>query len=178
VVGPGTGVFSTSDGNGAVVRRGGAANFVNGIIARWPGVGLSIRDNESKTLLDDDSLYVRNVYLVQNGSNFEAVANGRFGSVVKDSAAVWKVTEAQLADVFTGDLPTKTTTVSTSNLNLALKTGAAAATAGLGSFAGTPLAGRVTSYFGGTMAGTAYVGAVDPASSARWYEGWTTWVRN
>ena len=34
VVGPGTGVFSGTDGNAAVVRRGGAASFVNGILSR------------------------------------------------------------------------------------------------------------------------------------------------
>jgi hypothetical protein len=178
VVGPGTGVFSTTDGNAAVVRRGGAATFVNGILARWPGVGFSLRDTETGDLLKADTLTIRNVYLVQNGSNFEAQASGRYGYMVKDSAAVWKVTEAQLADVFAGDVPVKTTTVSTSNLNLHLKSGAAAGTAGLASFSGTRIAGRVASFFGGTMSGTAYVGAVDPSSSARWYEGWTNWVRN
>ncbi|MEZ4585163.1 MAG: fibronectin type III domain-containing protein [Gemmatimonadales bacterium] len=176
VIGPGTGVFSTTDGNAAVVRRGGAANFVNGILARWPGVGFSIRNTETKTLMDADSLYIRNVYLVENGSNFEA-PGANFGSVVSDSAAQWNVSTALMNAVFQGALPTAATAVTTANLNLGLVGGAAAATAGLASFAGTPLAARVTNFFGGTMAGTAYVGAADPAA-ANWYEGWTNWVRN
>jgi len=37
---------------------------------------------------------------------------------------------------------------------------------------------RVTNYFGGTMAGTTYVGAVDPAATTPWTAGWTTYFRN
>lgn len=177
VVGPGTGVFATTDGNGAVVRRGSAANMVNGIIARWPGVGISIRDAESKALLDADSLWIRNVYLVENGSNFESPAKN-FGYVVSDSAAAWNVQTASLADVFTGTLPGSSTAITESNLNLALKSGAAAATGGLSDFTGTPLAGRVTNFFGGAMPATSYVGAIDPSEATPWYSGWTLFVRN
>jgi hypothetical protein len=178
VVGPGPGVFTPTDGNGAVVRRGSGGTFVNGIIARWPGVSFSIRDQESKDLLDKDSLYVRNVYFVDNGSAFEAPAAGKFGYVLSDSASQWHITTATAADVFTGALPTGSTAVTESNINLALKGGAAAATAGLSSFTSTPIAGRVTSYFGGTMPATAYVGALDPASSTPWFSGWTIFKRN
>jgi len=179
VVGPGEGVFSTADGNGAVVRRGGAANFVNGILARWPGVGFSIRDAETKALMDADSLYIRNVYLVENGNgnNFESPAKN-YGYVVADSATAWNVTEATMADVFTGALPTGATDVTEGNLNLALKSGAAAETAGLSSFAGTPLGARVMNFFGGAMPATAYIGAIDPSAGTKWYEGWTQFKRN
>ncbi|MGE3618350.1 MAG: hypothetical protein AB7L66_20940, partial [Gemmatimonadales bacterium] len=178
IVGPGTGVFSATDGNAAVVRRGSGGNFVNGILARWPGVGFSIRDAESKTLMDADSLYIRNVYLVENGANFEAAASGRFGFVVGDSAAQWSVSTATMAAVFAGALPGSATAVTEANLNLGLATGAAARTGGKNSFAGTPLAARVTNYFGGDMPATAYVGALDPAAATPWYAGWTRWYRN
>jgi Fibronectin type III domain len=177
VVGPGDGVFSTTDGNGAVVRRGSAANFVNGIIARWPGVGISVRDAESKALMDVDSLWVRNVFLVENGSNFEP-AGKNFGSILSNNAAAWNITEATMANVFAGAIPTSAMTVTTANLNLALASGSAAATAGLHSFAGTPIAARVTNFFGASMPATAYVGAIDPSAATKWYEGWTNWVRN
>ncbi len=178
VVGPGTGVFSTTDGNGAVVRRGGAANFVNGILARWPGVGFSIRDDETKALMDADSLYIRNVYLVENGNNFETASSGKFGFVVGDSATAWNVTEAAMADVFTGALPGSGTDITAANLNLALKSGAAAESAGLADFTGTPLAARVMDFFGGAMPATSYVGAIDPSAATKWYEGWTQFKRN
>ncbi len=178
VVGPGEGVFSTSDGNAAVVRRGGAANFVNGILARWPGVGFSIRDDETKALMDADSLYIRNVYLVENHTNFETPSAGKFGFVVGDSATAWNVTEATMADVFTGALPTSATDVTEANLNLALKAGSAAETAGLSDFTGTPLAPRVMDFFGGAMPATSYLGAIDPSAATKWYEGWTQFKRN
>jgi len=177
VIGPGAGVFSTTDGNAAVVRRGSGGNFVNGILARWPGVGFSIRDAESKTLLDADSLYIRNVYLVENGANFESPAKN-FGFVVGDSASQWNVTEATMGNVFAGVLPTSATTVTESNLNAWLAGGTAAATAGLTSFAGTPLAARTTNYFGGNMEATSYLGAFDPAAGSLWIAGWTRWYRN
>jgi hypothetical protein len=36
----------------------------------------------------------------------------------------------------------------------------------------------VTNFFGGTLQGTTYVGAIDPASTDPWYAGWTTYYRN
>jgi len=178
VVGPGEGVFSSTDGNGAVVRRGGAANFVNGIIARWPGVGISIRDQESKDLMDADTLYIRNVVLSENGSNFETQASGRFGYVVGDSATAWSVTTPLLTDLFTGPLPTGTTAVTDATLGIELAASAAARTGGLADFTGTPIAPRVQSYFGGAMPATAYQGAADPSATTQWYQGWTAWYRN
>jgi hypothetical protein len=177
VVGPGTGVFAQTDGNGAVVRRGGAANMVNGIIARWPGVGISIRDQESKDLMDVDTLYIRNVVLAENGSNFEAPASGRFGYVVSDSATAWNVTTSTLADLFSGTLPTGTTTITTANLNLGLAASAPARTGGLSTFPSV-LSARVQNFFGSAMPATAYQGAIDPNAATQWYEGWTVWYRN
>lgn len=177
VVGPGTGVFSATDGNGAVVRRGAGGTFVNGIIARWPGVGFSVRDAESKALWDLDSLTVRNLVLAENGSNFEPPGKN-FGSTLADSASQWSITESALADLFTGALPTGSTAVTESNLNLALKSGAPATTGGLSDFSGTAIAPRATNFFGGTMPATAYIGALDPAAATPWYAGWTRWYRN
>jgi len=177
VVGPGTGVFAQTDGNGAVVRRGGAANMVNGIIARWPGVGISIRDQESKDRMDEDTLYIRNVVLAENGSNFEAPATGRFGYVVSDSASAWNVSESTLAALFGGALPTGTTTITTANLNLGLAAAAPARTGGLSTFPSI-LSARVQNFFGGAMPATGYIGAIDPNAATQWYEGWTVWYRN
>ncbi len=177
VIGPGTGVFSATDGNGAVIRRGSAADMVNGIIARWPGVGISIRDAESNALVGNDSTWIRNLYLVDNGSNFEP-ANVNFGHVISDNAVAWNVTEGTLGNVFAGALPTSTTTVDESNLNIWLSAGSAASTAGLSDFTGTPLAPRVTNYFGADMPATTYIGALDPTAATPWYAGWTRWYRN
>jgi hypothetical protein len=177
VIGPGTGVFSTTDGNGAVVRRGSAGNFVNGIIARWPGVGMSVRDQESKDRMDEDSLFIRNIVLADNGSNFEAPATGKFGYVLSDSATAWNIMTSTLGALFSGALPTSGTTVTTANLNIGLASGATAATGGLSSFPSV-LSARVQNFFGGTMPATSYIGAVDPSATTQWFAGWTNWERN
>ena len=177
MVGPGTGVFSTTDGNGAVVRRGSGGTFVNGIIARWPGVGVSVRDAESKALMDADSLYFRNLILTGNGSNFESPAKN-YGYVLSDSAAAWNIMTPDIAAVFSGSLPTSSTSVTADNLGIVPASGSPAVDGGLADFSGTPIAGRVSNYFGGAMPATSFVGAVDPSAGSPWYQGWTQFVRN
>ena len=179
LIGPGAGVFSATDGNGAVLRRGTGGHLMNGIIARWPGVGVSIRDNESGALMDADSLNVRGLLLVENGANFEAAAAQRFGDRLQTNATAWKIGTGTLAAVFPGALPTRTTAdpIATTALNLQPSATSPAATAGLASFTGLKVAGRVAGYLGGAVAATSYVGAVDPASATRWYDGWTRWER-
>lgn len=176
IVGPGTGVFTPTDGNGAVIRRGSGGSFVNGIIARWPGVGISIRDAETKALLDKDSLYFRNVILADNGGNFEP-SGTNFGSVLSDSATAWNISTSTAANVFTGALPTGATTVTTANLNLVPKAGGPAQNGGLSTFTAL-LTARTAGFFGGAMPATTYVGALDPGAATQWYEGWTVFVRN
>jgi hypothetical protein len=175
VIGPGAGIFTPSDGNGAVIRRGSAGTLVNGIIARWPGVGISIRDAASKTLLDADSLTVRNVILASNGSNFEP-ASSNFGSVLKDRQSELAIREADVASLFS--LPSVGGTPTLAGLSWVPNPGSAATSGGLSSFAGTAIAGRVQGYFGAAMPATSYVGAADPAGTDRWWEGWTVYYRN
>ena len=180
LIGPGAGVFSTTDGSGAVLRRGTGGSFVNGIVARWPGAGVSIRDNDTGSRMGEDSLIVRGLLLAENGSNFEAAASQRFGDRLQTNAAAWGISTGTLAQLFPGAPPTRATDpVSAASLNLQPAAGSPAATAGVASFAGTAIAGRVGGYLGGAtaVAATSYVGAVDPAAATRWYEGWTSWVR-
>jgi hypothetical protein len=178
LIGPGTGVFSATDGNGAVFRRGTGGTFVNGIIARWPGTGVSIRDNDTGNRMTEDSLIVRGLVLAENGSNFEAAAAGRFGDRLQTNATAWKISTGTLAQVFPGALPTRTTDpVTTASLNLQPAATSPAATAGVSSFAGTMIANRVSGYLGASVTATAYAGAVDPGAGTRWYEGWTAWLR-
>lgn len=178
VIGPGTGVFTPTDGNGAVLRRGTGGHLVNGIIARWPGVGVSIRDAETGALMDADSLTIRGLVLADNGANFEATAAQRFGDRLQANATAWKITTGSVATLFPGALPTRTTDpVTTANLNLQPAASSALATAGINSFTGLKVANRTGSYLGGSITATAYVGAVDPAAATRWYEGWTRWDR-
>jgi hypothetical protein len=176
LIGPGAGVFSTNDGNGAVIRRGSAGTLVNGIIGRWPGVGVSIRDAESRSHFDADSLTIAGLLLADNGSNFES-AERNFGSILNDRKAELSIREGSLSSILSG-IPAAGATPTTSGLNWVPTAGSAAASGAISSFAGTTIAGRVQSYFGGVMPATQYVGAADPSGSDRWWEGWTVYTRD
>jgi hypothetical protein len=172
VIGPGPSVFAKTDGNGAVIRRGSGATFVNGIIARWPGVGVSIRDAESNQLRTVDSLMVRNVILAENGSNFEA-AGTNYGSCLDDPAnEIRSLTDAgSAAGLFTSLDP--------ASLDFTPSAGSAAASGGLETFPSV-IGNRTKGIFGeaaNDMSATSYVGAVDPAGP-KWFQGWTTYDAN
>jgi len=175
LIGPGAGVFSAQDGSGAVIRRGSGGTLVNGVIARWPGVGISVRDNATGDLLAADSLTVRNVVLVDNGANFETQANARFGHLLAN-AAFNNVSTTGLAAMYPG-VPAAGAAPTTAGLDFTPATASILGTGGLNAFAGTAVSGRVNNYFGGTLTPTAYRGAADPAG-AKWWQGWTTYVRN
>ena len=174
IIGPGAGVFTPADGNGAVIRRGSAGTLVNGVIGRWPGVGISLRDAASDNLRQVDSLMVRNVLLVDNGSNFEPVGTN-FGANL-NNAAYNIATGTGVTGLF-ASLPAQPTAPTLATLDWTPAAGSALATGGMATFAGTPIAGRVNNYFGGTVAATAFRGAADPAG-AKWWQGWTVYVRN
>jgi len=169
VVGPGPGVYAKIDGNGAVIRRGSGGTFVNGIIARWPGVGLSVRDAETEALRAVDSLMVRNVILAENGSNFEPVGTN-FGSNLDTPAnAIRSLTEA-------GSTAALFASLDPASLDFTPSAGSAAATGGLATFPSI-IANRTKNIFGqagNDLSATSYVGAVDPAGP-RWFEGWTAY---
>jgi hypothetical protein len=173
VIGPGPGVFTPQDGSGAVLRRGTAGTLVNGVIGRWPGFGISLRNSESDALRAVDSLMVRNVLLVDNGANFEP-AGTNFGANLNHVA--YSITTASGVSALFASLPAQPTAPSVGTLDWTPAAGSLLASGGMASFTGTPIAGRVNGYFGGTMAGTAYRGAADPAG-AKWWAGWTAYAR-
>lgn len=174
IIGPGAGVFTPADGNGAVMRRGTAGTLVNGVIGRWPGYGISLRNAESDALRAVDSLMVRNVLLVDNGSNFEP-AGTNFGANLNNPA--YDITTATGVTGLFASLPAQPTVPTVATLDWTPSAGSALATGGMASFAGTPIAGRVTGWFGGTLGGTAFRGAADPAGP-KWWQGWTVYYRN
>ena len=154
------------DGNGAHTRRGAAGYYANGIIARWKGTGISVRDAWSDTLLSQrDSLNLVAVLLAENGANYDTTAN--FGQAAKFAADNHKVFAATvLVDTLVG------LTLTTPGLDWTPKAGSPANTGGA-----TIPAGRTAAFFGGTLGSTTYLGAADPAG-AKWWQGWTTYNIN
>ena len=158
-----------ADGNGSVLRRGTGGTFRNGILARWRGIGLNIRDAWSDSLRLRDSLSIRGLILADNGFNFDTVRTDNQGLAT--------------ADKFTGN-NIRTPAVAAASLFNSLNPagldwrpagGAASILATGGEVAP---AARVTNYFGGTWVNTTYIGAIDPAATTLWYTGWTRYVIN
>jgi len=124
-----------------------------------------------------DSLMIRNVLLADNGNTFEATSAACancFGQNLNNAA--YGITTTTGVSALFASLPAANVTPTTGTLDWTPAAGSALATGGMASFAGTPIAGRVTNYFGGTLAATSYRGAADPAG-ARWWQGWTVYVR-
>jgi len=180
MIGPGQAAGIPSDGNGAVFRRGTGGTVFNGILSRWKGLGINIRDAWTDSLFvasnGRDSLNIQGLILAQNGfkdgmntdttgAGFAQQANWnatRYGTLKTYGSAV-------LADTLLG------ITVNPAGLNWTPKAGSPATTGGQA----LPAA-RVGSYFGGSMTSTSYLGAVDPAAGAagQWYAGWTAYNIN
>lgn len=151
-----------TDGNGIVLRRGTAGWLQNGIIARFKGVGLNLRDAWTDSLRLRDLLAVKNVILAENGQNYDTNP-AHYGQEAKFATSSHR-TAATAVELFVFN-----------GLNPASLdwTPAGAGTTG---GADLPVA-RAAGFFGGTMDNTAYVGAANPAGP-KWWQGWTVYAIN
>jgi hypothetical protein len=174
LIGGGTAIQQTAGGLGMNIRRGAGGFYVNGIVARWGRLGLTVRDSSTNNRRLADSLFIRNVLFSENGATLDPAAANFTQPALFATAALDSTSTATTA-IFTG-VPALTAVPTTAALNFSLAASSPAATGGLATFTG-PLAARVGNYFGGTLSGTAYRGAVAPGATA-WWQGWTSYARN
>ena len=191
IIGPGAGVLPVRAGRdgglGANIRRGAGGVWINGIIARWPESAISIFQQETADRLTADSLDIRNVFLVDNARNSDEAGadaaadvnarrffqQSRFTGRAIDSATT--ATDA----VFTS-VPAATAVIANgASFDFTPVAASPARTGGLATLSAR-IAARATGFFGGTLAGTAYRGAADPAVplASQWWTGWTSYRRN
>lgn len=164
----GTGVVAgfPADGNGSTIRRGTGGTFRNGVLARWRGIALNIRDAWTDTMRVRDSLSIRALVLTENGFPFDTVGAG-FGQADRFTNNNIRTPTTGAAALFTSINP--------AGLDWRPAGGAGSILATGGEAAPAP---RVAGYFGGTWVNTTYVGAVDPAATTLWYSGWTRYIIN
>jgi len=162
-----------ADGNGGVWRRGTGGTFRNGIMARWKGIAIDLRDAWTDSLFvangGRDSLDIQAVLLAQNGFNFDTTGAG-FAQTVN-----WNVTRLATVKQFAATVLADTLLGITTNpagLDWTPKALAPAVTGGVAA-----PAARVTGYFGGSWVNTTYLGAADPAGG-KWWTGWTAYNIN
>jgi len=166
-------------GLGANLRRGTGGVWMNGVLARWPEAAFSVFEAETNTRITEDSLNIRNLVLADNARDYDAVgATNRFGTADKFTNNAMRSSTAAAHTLFT-NVPAAATTIANGfAFDWRPAAGSILATGGTGTTLPGRIPTRVTNYFGGTMAGTTYVGALDPAATTPWTAGWTTYFRN
>ena len=182
MIGTPTGVtVPGSGGVGAVLRRGTGGYYLNGVLARWPRGGISLRDSTSNNRFQVDSLIVRNLYFAENGvlasgANFDA-ATSNFGQesafTARNSNIVVGAGTVTAASLFTS-LPTVSGTTTGASFAWSPEASSPIATGGLNSFAADP---RIAARVGTFITPTAYRGAAAPGGT-KWWAGWTNYARN
>ncbi|MDX2192498.1 MAG: fibronectin type III domain-containing protein [Gemmatimonadales bacterium] len=178
-----------NDGNGVVLRRGTAGTLIDGIIARFPGIGLDIRDAFTDSLRLRDSLNIANILLAENGRNLPrthyngdgldgpptAEGSRRFAQAAKFAGQNHR-TRDDAAALFTSLFATGL------DWTPANPSGVNARTGGSGGTGVVParLANRTANFpYNGGWQRTAYVGAGDPAGgAARWWLPWSVYAIN
>ena len=183
MIGTPTGVtVPGSGGVGAVLRRGTGGYYLNGVLARWPRAGISLRDSTSNNRFQVDSLIVRNLYFAENGvlaagANFDVASATNFGTesafTAKNSNIVVGASTVTAASLFT-NLPTVSGTTTGANFDWSPAASSPIATGGLNSFTADP---RIAARVGTFITPTAYRGAAAPGG-AKWWANWTSYARN
>lgn len=169
MVGPGQLAGFPNDGNGSTLRRGTGGTFRNGVLSRWRGIALNMRDVWTDSMRLRDSLSIRGLVLAENGFAFDTAATGNNNLATADKFVNNNIRTPNTAAV------NLFTSLNTAGLDWRPSGGAASVLATGGESAPAP---RVANYFGGTWVNTAYIGAIDPAATALWYTGWTRYVIN
>ena len=179
----GTGATATSGASGGIgmmLRRGTGGYYVNGVVARYPRAGVSLRDQATYanraggtpvTDLNTADLAVKNVYFTENAVIFQG-ANGTNvqnsldlpGNALVDGTAT-------TASLFTAFPAAVTETTTASDFDWTPANAAPITAGGL-----TTFTGKLATAAGTTVTGTTYLGAADP-SGAKWWQGWTVYAQ-
>ncbi len=190
VIGTGQlGGFPT-DGNGAVLRRGTGGTLFNGIIARFPGTGLQMRDAFTDSLRLRDSLNITNLILAENGpsatpTNYDADGADMLGSCTGGADVETCRRFAQAAKFASSNHQVGTAAAAlVASLNPSgldwtpvASAGQPDPTTGGSTVVPAQFDARTGNFFGAQMPKTTYIGAADPAGP-KWWEGWTAYNIN
>jgi hypothetical protein len=154
---------------------------VNGVLARFPNAGVSLRDAETYARggsvaapdVATSDLQIRNIYFTEiNSTVFQAGG----GSTIQNSLdlAGNNLTSgtATAVSLFTALPATGVAPGTVADFDWTPTAGSAITTGGLAT-----LPGKVGTKGGTAVTGTAYVGAAQPGGT-KWWTGWTVYYRN
>ncbi len=164
-------------GHGLMLRRGTGGYYVNGVVARFPADGISLRDaatydraGATTTPSATADLQVRNVLFSETPLLFQAASASQFAlDATANNLTLSSATAASLFALIpaVGGVPT-----GISSFDFTPAAGSAIASGGLATFTGAILAKA-----GSFVTPTTYLGAVAPGGT-KWWQGWTAYYRN
>jgi hypothetical protein len=168
-----------------MLRRGTGGYYINGIVARWPRFGVSLRDQDTFVRagsaatpdLATADLALRNVIFVETPTVFEPTGANTQNAFDLASNALSQNASATTSSLFVKFPATVGATTTEADFDWSLSASSAGATGGMAAFVGK-LATAATgiSASGNTFAGTAYLGAVAP-NGTKWWDGWTKYAQ-
>ncbi|MDB4883722.1 MAG: hypothetical protein JWL95_2488 [Gemmatimonadetes bacterium] len=168
-----------SGGHGLMLRRGTGGYYVNGVVARWPTDGVSLRDaatydraGATKTPSAAADLQLRNILFADvSGKLFQAPSATQFDLDL--AANNLTLSTATTSSLFTAIPDIGVVPSGIAAFDFTPAAGSAIATGGLNAFAGA-----IQTKAGTFVTPTAYLGAVAPGGANKWWAGWTSYARN
>ena len=170
----------TSGGIGMMLRRGTGGYYVNGVVARYPRGGVSLRDNETYARagstgtqdLANVDLAIKNVLFTENATVFQAASAPNIQNSLDMAGNALVASTTATAALFTAFPTTVSATTQGSAFDWTPAATSPLATGGLATFTG-----KLATAAGTAVAGTAYLGAAQP-NGTKWWQGWTVYARN
>lgn len=168
-------------GFGMMIRRGAGGYYLNGIIARWPRGGVSLRDAETFVRagsaavpdLAASDLQIRNNFFAETGGIvFQAGGGSTTQSSLDIAGNSLTSSAATTASLLTTLPATGTVPSGIGAFDWTPAAGSAVATGGMVTFTG-----KIATRAGTAVTGTTYMGAAAPGGT-KWWAGWTTYARN
>ena len=170
----------TSGGLGMMLRRGTGGYYVNGVVARYPRGGVSLRDAETYTRagstatqdLANVDLAIKNVLFTENSTIFQAAVPPNIQNSLDMTGNALVASTTATAALFTAFPATVSATTQVSAFDWTPAASSPLATGGMATFTG-----KLATAAGTAVAGTAYLGAAQP-NGTKWWQGWTVYARN
>jgi hypothetical protein len=148
---------------GMVLRRGTGGYYVNGVLSRWPGAGISVRDAATQQRITDGDMVLSNILVNESPVLFQPGQQAGVDPVANSLEL------ASSAALF-ASVPTAPT--SAASIDWSPAATAPQRAGGLAVFSG-----RIQAAAGPAVTGTAYRGAAAP-DGAKWWANWTSYAIN
>jgi hypothetical protein len=170
----------SAGGFGLMLRRGTGGYYVNGVVARFPRGGVSLRDAETfvraGSLATPDlataDLAIRNVLFTDIGSAVFQTGTSPVQNSLDLTGNNLINSSTTAASLFTALPAQGVTPAGVSAFDWTPAATSAIATGGMANFSG-----KLATKAGAIVAPTSYLGAAAP-TGAKWWAGWTVYFRN